>query len=533
MSTNAVSFNKGTTLTKNMGFNQNTNFAENVFLRSALAGDAFSGDALGERGSFDNRAIDTESVDFRKDTGLGGSASFAKYLLAILVAIAGFGLLFPNPQFAYHDISGHWGEARIRKATEYGLFQGYETGNFLPDKRISRAEFLTVMSRALEVSPAEDSSPYWAVKYVKALKSGEFLAADYDESKDYLEDEMSRLEMMRLLLYIIEKLNLPLDTPVPDMADISTLNEEDILVIQKVLSSGVIQGTSKTTVSPYAMMTRAQLATIFVRIYEKADRSPQSVVAVDKIVSASLDSGYALGDVFSPDTPVAESRKINSALTWIIPDSSSARFVIVNRDNIVVGTSISELPTKNVISKIKYDYYYEYTYSDSCVLDYREWDGRVGADSSLVMIRIDPNYKKQFDTLPVDAEEIEGYEKVTDYLINLFRIAKKKPIFAFDEQAYRSSKSFSETMAKRNFFDHDIPGGKSYAERMRTSGIDYRIVGENIAYTFADPITLAMMWINSPAHRQNLLRDFTRSAVGISAVRGGILATQTLFTPQK
>lgn len=49
----------------------------------------------------------------------------------------------------FKDISGHWAEADIKKATELGYIEGYSDGTFRPDRPIIRAEVTTLLDRVL------------------------------------------------------------------------------------------------------------------------------------------------------------------------------------------------------------------------------------------------------------------------------------------------------------------------------------------------------------------------------------------------
>ncbi|GEM_PF-3883505 len=50
-----------------------------------------------------------------------------------------------------NDISGHWAEEAIRKATEAQLVNGYPDGSFRPNASITRAQFIVLVARALKL----------------------------------------------------------------------------------------------------------------------------------------------------------------------------------------------------------------------------------------------------------------------------------------------------------------------------------------------------------------------------------------------
>lgn len=73
----------------------------------------------------------------------------------------------------------------------------------------------------------------------------------------------------------------------------------------------------------------------------------------------------------------------------------------------------------------------------------------------------------------------------------------------------------SADMAKRNFFSHTNPDGKSPADRVKKQGYQYSYVGENIAAGFQTPADVVQGWIDSPGHCLNLMNSgFTELGVG-------------------
>lgn len=53
----------------------------------------------------------------------------------------------------FTDVSGHWAEQEIRRATALGWIKGYADGSFHPDAPITRAEAMTIINRVLERLP--------------------------------------------------------------------------------------------------------------------------------------------------------------------------------------------------------------------------------------------------------------------------------------------------------------------------------------------------------------------------------------------
>lgn len=54
------------------------------------------------------------------------------------------------------DIVGHWAEANIKKLVDAKAIAGYPDGTFKPNNTITRAEFATVLVKALNIAPSSD-----------------------------------------------------------------------------------------------------------------------------------------------------------------------------------------------------------------------------------------------------------------------------------------------------------------------------------------------------------------------------------------
>ncbi|MGD8451764.1 MAG: CAP domain-containing protein [Phycisphaerae bacterium] len=65
---------------------------------------------------------------------------------------------------------------------------------------------------------------------------------------------------------------------------------------------------------------------------------------------------------------------------------------------------------------------------------------------------------------------------------------------------------------------HDNPcTGTELADRSAEFGYEYELVGENLARGYATPAELVAAWMDSPAHRANILRaEFTEGGVGVA-----------------
>ena len=100
-------------------------------------------------------------------------------------------------------------------------------------------------------------------------------------------------------------------------------------------------------------------------------------------------------------------------------------------------------------------------------------------------------------------------------MVNQERVKRGIPALTFDPQLQVIAREHSADMLERGYFSHYSPEGKSVADRAAANGIDYQVIGENLAY--APSLTAAQNGLmNSPGHRANILStDYHKIGIGI------------------
>jgi uncharacterized protein YkwD len=100
------------------------------------------------------------------------------------------------------------------------------------------------------------------------------------------------------------------------------------------------------------------------------------------------------------------------------------------------------------------------------------------------------------------------------------------------------AREFSAQMIDEEFFDHVDPAGESVADRVRAADIGFTVVGENLYGAEApagmlDHVERSVSgWMDSPGHRENILRDvFTQTGVGMAREGDVVRVTQVFLTP--
>jgi uncharacterized protein YkwD len=114
--------------------------------------------------------------------------------------------------------------------------------------------------------------------------------------------------------------------------------------------------------------------------------------------------------------------------------------------------------------------------------------------------------------------------------INAIRQQQGLSPLSTNSQLAQVARNYSRRMAEERFFAHTSPTGDTLVDRVRAAGIPYLAVGENL-YTSTNiprPASAAVTgWMNSPGHRDNILRaEYRETAVGVWQVGNSYYFTQ-------
>ena len=224
-----------------------------------------------------------------------------KRVLSSLLAVAMTAALLAAPAQAasYRDVpSGSALAAEVRKASDYGLMQGYTQDRFGYAEKMTRAQFVTVLSRML--FSGSDSSGAISDSMAKTMGVSKNALTAYwsgiekaaandviDTNKAFRPNAtVTRGEMAEMLVRALglksaasiavqlqSSRNTAAQAALP-FTDVSGSQAGYILVAYDI---GMTKGTTATTFSPNASATRAQAAAMLVRIYEKMNQKTSFV----------------------------------------------------------------------------------------------------------------------------------------------------------------------------------------------------------------------------------------------------------------
>lgn len=100
-------------------------------------------------------------------------------------------------------------------------------------------------------------------------------------------------------------------------------------------------------------------------------------------------------------------------------------------------------------------------------------------------------------------------------MVNNERTGRGLKALVFDSKLREIARAHSADMFQRGYFSHYSPEGQTVADRAVKAGIDFLVIGENLAY--APSVELAEKGLmNSPGHRANILStDYGKIGIGV------------------
>ncbi|SFE68557.1 Listeria/Bacterioides repeat-containing protein [Paenibacillus algorifonticola] len=178
------------------------------------------------------------------------------------------------PEFS--DIIGHWAASNIQLAVSKGIVSGYPNGTFRPNAAVTRAEFVVMLMNTLKLKPQVEKAEIsftdaakieaWAKESVaQAVQAG--IIGGFEDGSFRPDKGITRSEMV---VMIARALNLSVD------ANTATDFEDDHHIpawakgaVKAMKNLGLVNGRSTNEFGPNDKTTRAEAATILLRILEQ------------------------------------------------------------------------------------------------------------------------------------------------------------------------------------------------------------------------------------------------------------------------
>ncbi|SNX53601.1 S8 family serine peptidase [Thermoanaerobacterium sp. RBIITD] len=185
----------------------------------------------------------------------------------------------------FSDTASNWAKDDIKVLASRDIISGYEDNTFKPDKAVTRAEFISMLTRALAIDGNNANIPSfkdvkssdWYYGAVEAAKQVG-LTSGYEDGTFRPNAEISRQEMTAMIVNALRANKVAQFLPTGNAAELNKFRDngkvqdwaKDSMAIGVI--NGLIQGTDSETLSPDGTSTRAMAAAMILRMLKQLGR---------------------------------------------------------------------------------------------------------------------------------------------------------------------------------------------------------------------------------------------------------------------
>ena len=258
--------------------------------------------------------------------------------------------------YKYSDIAKHWARDGIYKLSYMEILKGYPDGTMKPDKTLTRAEFIVMLARAINLPDTDLYNQYyddinlnhWGFQYIQEAKAAGIINI-FNESKLNPDKIITREEMTIIAAAVVR--DIPLTSPSKSFKDLST-GYRYMDSINTVTGLGIIKGMPDGTFKPYVGASRAEAAVIIQRILDVKD----GLTGDDAQVLQAFAEGYEKSSMTNPNQGTLSNEELNIySIGKELKQNNLRSMVIANfeQQNINIYRSIEDLYA-NVTTLSKY-----------------------------------------------------------------------------------------------------------------------------------------------------------------------------------
>ncbi|MBB6637400.1 polysaccharide lyase family 8 super-sandwich domain-containing protein [Cohnella thailandensis] len=176
----------------------------------------------------------------------------------------------PVPPGTPADAKGHWAEKTIGIFMKLQALKGYGDGAARPNQPITRAEFVSILSRLIDVSGTQaarfrDIDGHWAQPALETFAAAGIVGG-YGDGTFRPDRAISREEMILVLSRIVDLEAAARDGggSDPEFADIGRSHAGE--AIRSAAKAGIVSGRSPDRFDPGASATRAEALTVILNM---------------------------------------------------------------------------------------------------------------------------------------------------------------------------------------------------------------------------------------------------------------------------
>lgn len=187
----------------------------------------------------------------------------------------------PTPVVSFDDVEDHWAADSIGEAVEAGIVKGYDDGTFRPDDETTRAEFVTMIGRALDLgAPSGDvpafkdtaQVPIWARDFFARLIEDKVITG-YEDGTLRPANPLTRTVMTVIL---VRALGIEIEPgATASFADAGDIQPWARPYIAAAHEAGLVDGVGGNRFAPESKATRAEVVTLLLSVLEYLEKAEQ------------------------------------------------------------------------------------------------------------------------------------------------------------------------------------------------------------------------------------------------------------------
>ncbi len=262
-----------------------------------------------------------------------------KRILSVLLAVVmALGIIPPAMAYNTPDFSDvppdHWAYMSVMKMADAGVIKGTGNGEFSPAVKVSVAQFLTLVGRAVfteeDLAAVGDyyfnwlgvtrDSDCWYAPYAAAAAKAYWINMAYGSlSKDILDTEIARYDMAVILTWAVcvnfDGLGFGLGEKEVDttaIKDYASIPDEYKDYVAQTYAYGLIQGDEEGNFNGEDTMTRAEVAVVMDRLMEKIPTFKEAQIQKEAAEEAARLDAIANYDPDSVEPVQGEKLRIDT-----------------------------------------------------------------------------------------------------------------------------------------------------------------------------------------------------------------------------
>lgn len=184
----------------------------------------------------------------------------------------------------FSDIAGHWAEEYIVRAAKMGWIMGYPDGRFGPQDEVTRAQFTTMLSRALSLADQADAAidfsdadqiPGFARSHVSRAASAGIVKGFTDQTFRP-QRLITRSEITVMIMRAAQFDEEDYRGRILPYRDADQVADWAYPAVVSATELGIVRGVGGQRFAPHGITTRAEAVTMIIRLLDHLDPVDES-----------------------------------------------------------------------------------------------------------------------------------------------------------------------------------------------------------------------------------------------------------------